>query len=59
MNKYAEELIASILEEHAQCAKDNVELEAKSLFRLLNYCPPERSKSRHLAIELLKRIPRI
>jgi hypothetical protein len=38
MGKHAEELIASILEEHARCTKDNAELEAKSLFRLLNYC---------------------
>jgi hypothetical protein len=40
MNKFEKELIESILEEHARC-KDDPELEAKSLFRLLNYCPPD------------------
>jgi hypothetical protein len=40
MNKFEKELIESILDEHARC-KDDPELEAKSLFRLLNYCPPD------------------
>jgi hypothetical protein len=41
MNKHAKDLIASILEEHARAKKGDAALEAKSLFRLLNYCPPE------------------
>jgi hypothetical protein len=41
MNKHAEDLIVSILEEHARAEKGDAALEAKSLFRLLNYCPPE------------------
>jgi hypothetical protein len=40
VNKHAEEIIASIIEEFSRCDKGLVEFEAKSLFRLLNYCPP-------------------
>jgi hypothetical protein len=40
MNKYAEEIMASIRDEYAR-SKPTPELEAKSLFRLLNYCPPD------------------
>jgi hypothetical protein len=29
------------MEKFAACREKNEELEAKSLFRLLNYCPPE------------------
>jgi hypothetical protein len=42
VNKHAEDIIASIIEEFSRCQKDRAELEAKSLFRLLNYCPPPR-----------------
>jgi hypothetical protein len=41
MNKDAKAIIDSIMEEFAACRQKNEELEAKSLFRLLNYCPPE------------------
>jgi hypothetical protein len=30
-----------MLEEHARCPNDNGELEAKSLFRHLSYCPDD------------------
>lgn len=40
MRKYAEEIIVSIREEYARGEKDIAELEAKSLFKILNYCPP-------------------
>jgi len=44
MNKFERELIESILEEYSRC-NDDPELEAKSLFRLLNYCPPDRDEN--------------
>ena len=40
MSKPVDEILNSIIEEHARCEKDHAELEAKSLFRLLNFCPP-------------------
>jgi hypothetical protein len=41
MRKPAEELIIqSILDEFAASHQSREELEAKALFRLLNYCPP-------------------
>ncbi|MDB5583507.1 MAG: hypothetical protein JWR80_8683 [Bradyrhizobium sp.] len=40
MSKYVKQILASILEDYARCEKDNDAFEAKSLFRLLNYCPP-------------------
>jgi hypothetical protein len=40
MRKHVEELISSILEEYARCEKDQHDLEAKSIFRILNFCPP-------------------
>ncbi len=44
MSKHAEQILNSILEEFERCGKSNDELEAKSLFRLLNDCPlPEPS----------------
>jgi len=42
MSKPAEELIIqSILDEFAASHHSREELEAKALFRLLNYCPPD------------------
>jgi hypothetical protein len=41
MNKDAKAIIDSIMEEFAACRERNEELDAKSLFRLLNYCPPD------------------
>lgn len=46
MRKYAEEIIVSIREEYARGEKDIAELEAKSLFKLLNYCPPREKEPR-------------
>lgn len=40
MSKSVEELLDSIIRDWALCEQDHGELEAKSLFRLLNYCPP-------------------
>jgi hypothetical protein len=40
VRNYAEEIIVSIRKEYARGGKDIAELEAKSLFKLLNYCPP-------------------
>ena len=57
MSKPVEQILASILEDYARCEKTNDELEAKSLFRILNYCPPVEPgtplKGQCLAIELL------
>jgi hypothetical protein len=41
MNKHAQEIIGSIIEDFAVGGRSREELEAKSLFRLLNFCPPE------------------
>jgi hypothetical protein len=42
VNKHVEALLASITEELAAASgEDKHQCEAKSLFRLLNYCPPE------------------
>ena len=40
MNKAAEVMLASILEELAVSAENQRQCEAKAIFRLLNYCPP-------------------
>jgi hypothetical protein len=40
MSKAIDEMLNSILEEFAVCKQAREELEAKALFRLLNYCPP-------------------
>jgi hypothetical protein len=40
VNKAAEVLLASILEELAASAENQRQCEAKAIFRLLNYCPP-------------------
>jgi hypothetical protein len=40
MSRPLEELIRSILDDFAASKRTLEELEAKSLFRLLNYCPP-------------------
>ena len=40
MNKAAEAMLASILEELAASAENQRQCEAKAIFRLLNYCPP-------------------
>jgi hypothetical protein len=40
MSKPAEEILQSILDEFAASKQGREELEAKALFRLLNYCPP-------------------
>jgi hypothetical protein len=35
-----DEILNSILEDFKACRQAKEELEAKALFRLLNYCPP-------------------
>jgi hypothetical protein len=40
VNKHAEALLASILEELAASGDNKQQCEAKALFRLLNYCLP-------------------
>jgi hypothetical protein len=40
MSKAVDEILKSIIEEFKACRQATEELEAKSLFRLLNYCPP-------------------
>ena len=40
MSKAVDEILNSILEEFKACKQAKEELEAKALFRLLNYCPP-------------------
>jgi hypothetical protein len=39
MSKPAQQIIDSIVKEFAECRQKSEELKAKSLFRLLNYCP--------------------
>jgi hypothetical protein len=41
MSKHVEELISSILEEYTRGEKDQQDLDAKSIFRILNFSPPE------------------
>jgi hypothetical protein len=41
VKKQAEALLASIMEELAACGENKGQYEAKAIFRLLNYCPPE------------------
>ena len=40
MSKSVEQILQSILDEFAASKQAREELEAKALFRLLNYCPP-------------------
>ena len=40
MNKHAQEILESIIEEFALCDSSRQEMEAKAIFRLLNFCPP-------------------
>ena len=40
MSKAVDEIISSIIEEFRVGRQSKEELEAKALFRLLNYCPP-------------------
>jgi hypothetical protein len=40
MSKAIDEILNSIIEEFKACRQAKEELEAKTLFRLLNYCPP-------------------
>jgi len=40
MSKAVDEILNSILEEFKAGRQAKEELEAKALFRLLNYCPP-------------------
>jgi hypothetical protein len=40
VNKAAEVMLASILEELAASEENQRQCEAKAIFRLLNYCPP-------------------
>ena len=40
VSKAVDEILNSILEEFKACRQAKEELEAKALFRLLNYCPP-------------------
>ena len=41
MNRHAEEILKSILEEFATRDRQREDLEAKSIFKILNYCPPD------------------
>jgi hypothetical protein len=41
MNKHIKEIIEEISREFAECRQKSDELEAKSLFRLLNFSLPE------------------
>jgi hypothetical protein len=46
VNKRAEAMLASLAEELAGASgEDKLQREAKSLFRLLNYCPPEHDQA--------------
>jgi len=40
VSKAVDEILNSIIEEFKACRQAKEELEAKALFRLLNYCPP-------------------
>jgi len=40
MSKHVEQILNSILEDYKREGNKSRELEAKSLFMLLNYCPP-------------------
>jgi hypothetical protein len=40
MSKAVDEILNSIIEEFKTCRQAKEALEAKALFRLLNYCPP-------------------
>jgi hypothetical protein len=40
VSKAVDEILNSIIEEFKACKQVQEELEAKALFRLLNYCPP-------------------
>jgi hypothetical protein len=40
MSKAVDEILNSIIEDFKFCRQATEELEAKALFRLLNYCPP-------------------
>lgn len=40
INKHAQEIIDSIIEDFALCDSSRGEMEAKAIFRLLNFCPP-------------------
>jgi hypothetical protein len=40
MSKAVDEILNSIIEDFKACRQAQEELEAKALFRLLNYCPP-------------------
>jgi hypothetical protein len=44
MSKAVDEILNSILEEFSAC-RQATELEAKALYRLLNYCPPPAVKA--------------
>jgi hypothetical protein len=45
MNKHAQEILDSIIEDFALCNGSREDLEAKAIFRLLNFCPPAESSS--------------
>jgi hypothetical protein len=40
VSKAVDQILKSIIEEFKACRQAKEELEAKALFRLLNYCPP-------------------
>jgi hypothetical protein len=42
VNKHAKHILESIMEELAAADKSREAIEAKAVFRLLNYCPPDR-----------------
>ena len=40
MKSYSRELLNSIVEEFANSGMNREDLEARSIFRILNFCPP-------------------
>jgi len=41
MTKYAKDILDLIVEDFALCDTNREEVEAKAIFRLLNFCPPD------------------
>lgn len=48
MSTHVKALLELIMEELAVSDRDRDEIEAKAIFRLLNYCPPEDGARRFL-----------
>jgi hypothetical protein len=45
VSKYGDEILKSILEDFANAGASQDDVEARALFRLLNYCPPPQSNT--------------